>query len=546
MSSSRVITNIALIVIGVTVVIVTFMRPSVPILLLLCSIISIITIYIHTQTSSFEGYEDAEVVGETKNSIMSMLDEYGFPSVNALKDYINGNYNEDLDKIKEDNSLTLYYSVFSTNSAPEEHSRVWRNISPYFIKPPRAVKDSCSITPYDKTHFEFDEVPFVNRNVGLEILSNNITGPLSHQLGIAGNGTFSIFIVIRFNSFSSNNMMDYEVFKVYGNTISNNAISLVIGSQPLAQTTMGPSGPVPTNVYDVNLNVMFGTHVLAVENSTQIDTTKTYMFIITKTSKKLSFIMHDLTSTTPEPGLKLIDAVELSEPSVRLSNKEMSINTNRNLNANIYAFGIYNRYLIDDSTLRSYMYTELFKTSDAFMKMARSMLKMQDQVDKIKACPYNSSSVRDACNITDWSDFNNVINSTPECKSAIDTYCSKNINDTRCRCWDPLVGTSECKSYMNIFRGSSCINVDNLDIDTLTKIKSKYNLCDCSAIDRITEKAEKANKDPPPQLTSPTVPVSDSSDALYYGTPIGINASPKPQEKHAHKNKATWKFWKWF
>ena len=550
------ITAIALILAAIAIVIMMPSRGTM--FAAVCiSLVSIILVVYNT-SRVYEKYEDASTP-EAKTSTVnlnSMLDEYGFTSITNLRNFIQRNYNEDLTRIKHDNTLTLYYSVFSIESAPEDQTRMWRNISPYFQNAIKTTKDACSVTPFNRTHLEFDETPFVNRSIGLEMLSNKISGPLSHQLGIAGNGTFSIFIVIHFNGFSSNNSMNYELFKIYGNTVSNNAVSLVIGSQPVAQTVNSPSGPIPTNVFEAQVSVVYGTQTLTPDDasSIQIDTSKTYMFIVNKTSKKLSLVMHDLADNKTK-GAKIIDGVELEDPSVLMSNKDMSINTNKNLNANIFAFGVYNMYIVDDTALRNHMYTELFKTSEAFMKIARSMLSMQEYIDQVKACPF-SDTVCQACNINDWTDFQNLLQSSPECKSAIDEYCSKNIKDPRCRCWDPLVNTSECKAYTSIFRQTACLNVDNIDIEMLSKIKTKYNLCDCNDIDKLVEKTTNAmREEAAPKLTNPVLPVKNKADAAYYGSPIQINTADNggededmmmPLTKNENEEKkSSWAFWKW-
>jgi hypothetical protein len=473
-------------------------------------------------------------------SVTDMIREYGFTSIQALKNFTKGDYNEDLSDIYEDSSLTLYYSVFSNNSAPMESSRVWKNISTYF----QAKRDtSCKDVAYEKTHLEFDETPYVNRIVGLEMLSNNISGPLSHQCGLQGNGTFSIFAVIKFNGFSANNTHPYEIIKLFGNTMNNNAITLSISPQPVAQTTSSPQGPVPTNIYNCKINVTFGTQTIEAVTDTgssdiPIDTTKKYMFVVTKTNKKLSLTLHDMSKKTGTP-VKLINGHELTEPSVSFSNKEMALNTHKNLNANVFAVGTYNLYLVDETRLHTHMYNEIFKTSDEFMTIARNILNMQQQIDAIKACPYDKS-VCDQCNVEDWTDIQKVMTSSTECKQAIDTYCSKNLDDPKCKCWDPMNTAVECKSYINIFRKNNCFQIENIDVETLQKIKNKYNLCECKEIEKIVDSI-KPIQQPLPTLTNADVKASEE-DAVYYGTSLTTALDNKELLKETQPKKG---FWAW-
>lgn len=489
-------------------------------------------------------------------TINSMLREYGFESTQVLKEFLTGIYKENTSDIIEDNTLTVYYSVYSSESAPREESRVWRNTAPFFKTPSKFMKCSSRPASFEHTHLEFDETPFVNRAVGLELLSNNVTGPYSHQLGIQGNGTFSIFTLVKFNGFSSNNSKPYELFKLYGNTISNNALSLVIGPQPIAQTMNSPNGLMASSLYNANIQVIFGTQTIdsMTTNGSKnivIDTNHLYLIILTKNNKNLTLTMHNMSKKNETPA-KIIDNVELTEASVSLSNKEFAINANRNLNANIFAFGIYNIFLADEGNLREHFFKELYKSSDEFNIMARNVLGMHIQIEQMKACPY-PKEICDKCPIDDWTDFQKMLTTVPECRTAIDEYCAKNTSDPRCRCWDPTVTLPECKAYVNIFRPNTTLTLENIDVDSLAKIKAKYNLCDCKDIDRINESimAQQQNREANIKtcpLTSPDR-VGNPDDTIYYGDSLlgkyEPDASGVLQEMVEKPSTKWYNFWSW-
>lgn len=470
-------------------------------------------------------------------TLSTMLKDTGFSSVQALRDFLNGNYVESVNAISYENALTLYYSVFSSTSIPAANTRTWKNIAPYFKNESNAK--TCKLG-YEDTHLQFGDIPYSNRFVGLELVSNNITGPESHQLGIQGNGTFSAFMVVKFNAFSANNTKPYELFKFYGNTVNNNAVSLTVHPQPFVTTPTQLPTPVvvtsedsttqritlpvvtPPNVFNVQMELTFATQVIpvSVNGSFTVPLTvgKPYMFIVTKSNTKITMEMHDMTTKT-NTVIKLVDA-DLTDPTVLLSNKRMTINNDRNLNANIYAFGLYNMFLLDSSFLHTHIYQELSKLSESFLSAAKNISLFQETIDATKACPYGEDVCK-KCQIDDWTDFQKVITSSPECRQAVDEYCSKNIGDPRCKCWDPSNTTSECKSYVNIYRAKACLQVDNIDLETLAQIKKKYNLCDCGDMDKIKKSLADSGACPNQQtLLSNPAQAPKADDAGYYDRPI--------------------------
>lgn len=420
---------------------------------------------------------------DISSMVNNFLREYGFESIASLYDFVSGRYNEDFSPIMEDKTLTLYYSVFSIDSIPKEQSRRFNNISPYF----KDIKDtSCKFLQYDNSYLEFIDSPYANRNLGIELLTNSAVGPPSHLLGMQGNGTFTVFMALRFNGFSVNNALDYEVFKMYGNTDKNNAVSLTIDALPRSRDIN--SAEVRFKLHYSSQNGIPTTY--GGVDHFQIEYAKPYLIVVTKLNKKISMNIHDLSKDLSlDSTYKLIENVELEEPNAFFSNKAMTINAFDNLNANIFTFGTYNMYIMDESALHHYMYREMYKSSDAFLREARQILSFQKEINNTKACPYDATVCKACSEVKDWTRIGNgVVEASLECRQAIDAYCMENLNDPKCSCWRPANRTSvECQSYLNIFKSVALVDPDNLDDTTREKITSKYKLCDCGDLDALRE-----------------------------------------------------------
>jgi len=465
--------------------------------IILSLIILIILIYFYqyfngNKNDKKELFSEVTVDSEFKTLLGTVSDfirENGFDSMNALKSFVQGYYNEDIDDILEQKTLTLYYSAFSRNSIPGIQSRIWQNISPYF----KDVSDTnCKLLSYDNSHFEFSEAPYANKYVGIEMLSNRCFGPQSHLMGIQGNGTFTVFFVIKFNGFSVLNESQ-RVFQIYGNTQGNNALSLDIDAD--LDSKQGKMINIKPKLYYGDNDV-----ILMNNNNDEeyfnIDMDKKYMVIITKKHRNISLNLHDLSKNAVQDATyPIIKDAHLDEMNVLFSNKQMCINPNENLNSNIFAFGIYNMHLLDESVLHYYMYDELRKSTEDFMREARQILRFQEEIDMLKACPYDESVCKE-CKIDDWTDMNKIMYASEPCKKAVDEFCKNNLNHPKCRCWRPENEVfPQCQAYINIFRNERLVNPNKIDKDILDEIAKMYNLCDCDEKEKLKEQVEQLEKD---------------------------------------------------
>lgn len=475
-------------------------------------------------------------VGQTyqslSNSVNDFIRQNGFDSIQTLTDFVKGHYNEDFQNIMEQNTLTLYFSTFSSDSIPQLQNKLWKNISPYFKD---VINSNCKLLSYDQSHFDFDEIPYANTHVGIEMLSNKAYGPPSHLMGIQGNGTFSIFTVIKFNGFSNLNKVQ-NIFKIYGNTMGNNAITLSI--EGLIETKESKIiRVIPKLYYGDNPEILINNN--NGESSFSLDMDKKYLIILTKKHRNISLSINDLsTETIQNSNHKIINEVEVNESNVLFSNKEMTLNENENLNANMYAFGIYNMHLLDETALHKYMYNELYKSTENFMREAKHILQFQNELNSLRSCPYDEKVCQE-CQINDWTDMDKILHSSESCKKEIDKFCTHNPTHAKCKCWRPeYKDTSQCRSYVNIFKNEKWANVDHMDKSMIQAIQEKYKLCDCEETDKLKEKLSSKEKEldtcqqqkqiqPPDMLVSPYLNQPSSlPSSLPSPSPLPSSLSP--------------------
>jgi hypothetical protein len=445
----------------------------------------IIVIYILVNNTSFQKkkeYYSIQTTPKTFDKLSKSVEEFirdnGFDTIENLENFIQGNYNEEVANIIEDNTLTLYYSAFSKNSLPKEQDRVWTNISPFF-KDTKVV--SCKYLSFENTHMISNDSLYANRAIGIQLLSNSLTGPASHLLGVQGNGTFSIFVVLTFNSIFSSTDEQLDIFKLFGNTLNNNGLTLSI-EKGRVQNELKNKDEISFKVTYGGFDVL---HSNVKDKKTfKVDLTQPYLIVLTKNHKSINLNLHNLsTEFSHKSTISVIDNEELKEPNVLFSNKELIINENKNINGNIYAFGVYNMFLMDESHLHNYMYHQIFKSSEIFMKEARQVLKFQNELEQMKACPYNASVCKDCIEVSDWTDMNQLISSKGKCKDAIHNYCTENVNDPKCICWKN--DSSECVSFRNIFERKRLIDPLDMTNETIDDIKKNNKLCDCSLVEKL-------------------------------------------------------------
>lgn len=415
--------------------------------------------------------------------VNEFIRENGFDDVDSLRKFVHGDYDENLEDIMENNALTLYYSIFSKSSLSEiEDNELWKNISPHF-------KNNANINyktlNYDNSHIQFSETPSINSSYGIGINSNKATGPPSHILGMKGNSNFSLFTVIKFDKLPDPSTNFHNLIKLYGNTLNNNGLDLSLQSLPHKSDA---------KVVDVKFSLKFGDEdAMLIKNDVSetfpLDLDKKYMIVITKRQQELIMNIHDMNvDFTHETVIPLIHG-EIKDTNMLFSNRRFQINEASTLHGTIYAFGIYKKSIQDESHLHRYIYKQLIKKQDRFIKESEIIIKFQEEIDLMRSCKYDKQVCKECIEIDDWTNINQIINASPKCKSSIDTYCQNNLNDPKCACWrDEKINDIECRSYVNIFKREPLHNVETLNGDILEDVKKKYNLVDNEDLQKWKEK----------------------------------------------------------
>jgi len=315
-----------------------------------------------THVEKYESPSDEKIREKMSQIVLAFLRDNGYTDFEELKKFVQGQYDENLDDIYEDSTLTLYYSAFSKGSyTNEEDSKKWLNISPY-MKKEKQNGQNMYVLPYDKSHIlAGDESSYVQRRDGISLRDQILIGPPSHLLGIKGNSSFMIFMVLRLNRFAKPGE-DHELLKLYGNTNQNMCFidGLQLSFEPQAHEK-------DAQLISVKFRLQFGSDE-ALQEIVRLNISKPYMFIVKKEMKSLSLMMHDMSSDASSESSKvIISPKDVQNNNVLLSNKEMRINQTKNIDALLYAFGVYNEPLTDASNLHHHLFKELDKRTETFM-----------------------------------------------------------------------------------------------------------------------------------------------------------------------------------
>lgn len=441
------------------------------------------------------------------------------------------NKNEDITNISR--HLTLYYSSFSLQSFPNS-TRRWYNISPFFLSP-QAICPDVSI---EDTNMFFSNVPSHSMDQGFGLGVNKISGPKCHQMGFSANDSFTIFFTIKFNEFDVVNEK-IEIIKFFANTDNNTGISLSINNSVKSVNEMS----------NVVFTIEFGSLSQKLKFTT-INTNYIYTFIIMKHNHNLRVNIISNVGEIATTFNSMIQEEPISinlSSDVLLSNKEMVINANQNLHANLFNFGVYNKALDSNmlNTLFQHIQTEIQKNNQLLQDIASIYYDLNKKLEAQKQCPYSDDVCKSCAAIKDWSSMSTIISTaTKECMNSINEYCKKNPNTDLCHCWNTdnmMSNTLQCKNYRNIYSGNECLSVDNIDAATLKKIKIKYDLCPCAdIISQVVQNKSPQKRPMPPKILENIYNQQNVSDINLYNA-LGVkNSMPEPQ----HKPSSIMNFWK--
>lgn len=369
--------------------------------------------------------------------------------------------------------LTVYYSTFNAKSYDE--TKTWSNISPFLMN-----SKTCGDVPFDQTHFLMSKNPSDELRHGISLGAMTMAGPKSYHAGIDANGDFTYFIMIKMDISSDSSKNQYELIKMYANTANNNGFSMDV-----IVTNLGPSG-----VASGKIRIALGRDW--VETSPfEMNSALTYLLTVVKVNNTISCsVTHEI---SPQDVRRPLDSARIERiEDIGLSNKEIQLNRGQ-VSGRIFAMGFYNRgiHAADVLTLSKHLFDELKKSSDEYLQYRYTLNQFQSQLTMIQACPL-TKEICDACSeISDWSNFFNVINTAREpCLKAIAGFCVKNPTHEYCSCWNPaypLHGSSVCTNVKNYFKVQTVVapsDVCSVDLQNLTEsqlsfIRGRYmnNLC---------------------------------------------------------------------
>ena len=373
--------------------------------------------------------------------------------------------------------LTIYYSAFSRESYPTPGKKLY-NISPYFSSP----QNACPDIQMENTYAYFTDIPSYSPDTGFALGLNKLTGPMSHQLGVNANDSFSIFFAVKFDEFELAKE-PLEIFKMYANTPNNNGLSLTISND---YKTVAQDGNI-----SLVFEVLYGTNSKEAVTLPSINVNYVYLFFIIKNGHSLILNIYpnitDISSSSSNVIRLSNYKIDITE-DVLLSNKEMIINQNKNILGHLYNFGIFNRAVTDQTISDVYIniQDQLQKYNQTIQSFNEALIAARAEIAQIKQCPYDKDTCNECSNITDWTNTTNIImQASSSCMAAIHKFCKKNTQSPLCTCWNPnnIVSSSEsCRNYKSIFSGDSCFSVDNINANTLEIIKQKNGLCDCTSL----------------------------------------------------------------
>ncbi len=374
---------------------------------------------------------------------------------------------EDISDIKS--RLVMYFTVFNKASF-NNMGKIWNNIAG--IKPDGTCHES------DNTKFTFELSPVFTRRTGLYLGNNRIICPYSNAFNIQFHNTYTIMIACKHgNLLVDDKNNEIELFKMYANSPNNNGISLFIQKGSLQNDNNTQTGtlmfqyannePLMCKVDKDHTYINFDKDVL------------TYYYIIKDTDNVRILMMNEKSNTIYQ-----ILKFNITNTDVTFSNKEAIINRMLNWNGNLFTFGVFDRAISDEyvSVIYTHVLNEYIRNIDK--NYSGVLTKYNNTVEILRSltkCPFNSGVCKACDSVKNWTDINQIVNSSMQCKKAINDFCANNTTHPMCKCWDTSTSSyngSTCKTYRSLFNGgektASCI--DTLTPDDLELIKKKYGL----------------------------------------------------------------------
>ena len=353
-------------------------------------------------------------------------------------------------------SLRVYVTTLSAASfgsgGGHGAGKTWANVAPGSSR----ASSACSSSP--SMDFHFAQTPtFLSPEAGLGLGDNMLSGPQSHQLGIDGDGSYTVAVVFQ-PSGPIPSLDEASVFKIFANSSgsgkssssqwNNNGFSLSMRSHASSSSSA-----------DVYLQVGNAQPVQS-KSPVSFDPHHRYLLVASRDRGSMSASLVDLDQSTNGYAKSPIVGpvpVPSGTPRVSFANVDMTVNGSGNWNANVLAIGVYAEALGDGVLNDLYRhYTATLREYDP----AHAEIKAQLEAARVAtSCPYDDPTCAQCGGVKEWSAASAalVTSGGPSCLAAIDRFCAANPRHARCSCWDtssPEYGRS-CSAYRAVFSGKA-------------------------------------------------------------------------------------------
>jgi hypothetical protein len=372
--------------------------------------------------------------------------------------------------------LKFYVTSFNKSSYPD-YGRVWRNVAPVPDTPD--VLSNCTTEPVkaEPSRLMFDINPVFSRKNGFYLGNNRLIGPLSSDIGIQFHNTFTLMFMVKFGNLIPGNLdTEIEIIKLYANSSNNNALTLYIRKNSLQLVNNVQMGQLMFQFADLPA---MECHINKNDSLMTFDKDIVMLFYIVKDIDSIRIIqMTEKSNTIVNKLLKL----SFTNDDVTFSNKEMVINRQANLNANIFNFAVFNYAMSDDEVTKTFnnlMVNYLKEINQSYGDTVTMYNNAVDYIKQINACPIDNTACSTCGDVGDWCGATNTILANKECRVAISNYCTANPKHDICKCWNKdatYYNSDACKKYRSIFMENPRGFFDDLSIDDIEYIKKRFKL----------------------------------------------------------------------
>jgi hypothetical protein len=383
--------------------------------------------------------------------------------------------------------------------------KTWRNLAA------NAPSGSmyCADGSVASSDLRFNRVPSImdndlSRPSFLLGAGTSLEGPPSHQLGLDGDRSFTIFFIARVTVPLNSAGRATDVVQIFANTSDNNGFSLsflpapsIVGVRVGAGRMIegrSPSDPSRGGAWTPNADHF-------------------HLWVVSKTFTDVRVQAVDLESKTLEPVTVLQDTISESVGPIIISNLPMRINKRLNWSAGLMMFGMgAKRVETGDVIMLANHYRSIFRDLDPEVLAFKARIKeMGDRLARQQACPFNEAVCVACDGVADWSAPDWYLSANEGCLRAVDSFCRANPSHPRCKCWATSGDSSfeggadaaRCRRYRAVFDPS-------------------HNACPATAAPKAAAPKAAAPKAAAPKAAAPETAAPETA------APAASSSSPPP------------------